>query len=1298
MTPARKRQMLAELELIETELHRRSKIQDPTNYGLPDLLFPQDEGETDEDYKIRQDAALVDCVEKHLKFKKSADFRQVLLIPPMLRFIADIFFRRSTFVIVWKPRGSGGSLGAGVLIWLMMVYRRQSCVNMAGCLLPGTPVWTGRGWVPVEDVEVGDVVHSREGIQKVYSVTSKPWEGGPTTMVKPHGYGPGWTLTSDHRVWAIRGVGKRNRRGPLLGVNEIAGITPEWVPCGELTPDDVLVIERPQRTGTTPKGVEVSLNRNGRGGTKVVEWSPELARFAGYWLAEGSTCRNPSQASDKEFKTVQFSVYTKDEWLDDLHTLSLSLFDRHAQYDEPHPGDTKEARVRFGHTRVAEWLEGTFGKGAHNKGIPTDLIDGLSDECLMQLLVGWLRGDGCAKLTSRGAFDVCGGTVSPALVASFYRIGLRLGLVPSYGVENRSPSGFAKNSSQMHTLRWGSKDADTLMERAFEWYPQKERKLRSRKVWVGQDRVYLGIRSVESSTWDGEVYDLGVESDPSFVVPSATLHNSGEQAQAVYDYIKGFWEYHAEFRRNLLANDPTAMMLKFINGVYFKCLTGSEKGARGKHPPFLMLDEACQRDDRSDMALNAAMQTVMSEPDPTVVLVSTFHHPTGLFQECILPGELVLTESGWRPVESVQAGDLVVNQSGEFVPTSKVWSKDLEGTKVTIHPRGFHSGFSVTGGHGVLTEEGWVAASDLSVGDYLRIPRPPRVPGPGRLEMKRHSLNQYGESWKDESVEFSPDLYRWLGYWFGDGSNNRRLISHSYGKYDDFGDDYDNLVSTLFDRKVTTCDEKNGVSEKSFGNKGLISWIENHCRSRDRKKTVPHWLISRASREEIEQFLVGIFRTDGHLRKSSMTVYTVSHGIAQAIYLSLLRLGIPPSVTPDKGADNGGWEINVSSELAIDLVEKCYGVRPDWGEARGVKVQDPCILVRIGKISHEDYSGPVWDMTVPDGESFSMICGTAHNTWDFHEAKGFDRYKWSIFETMEKCERGMDTATEEDPKALLHCQSCPLTRRVEVKDRRGYVIDYAYKGCNGTARDTDGFQSYEQVIKAKKLNMGTSVFENEYEGERPEFGANIYSMAKIQLALAGCPRDDQGFPYIDWEYETPKAIGLDWGMNETAIIVVSLEKEKGYAAIVDYMQLSGKLVPEIANHLERMHKEYSPEGASIPVYADSSHPYNNMELGNRGFDVQPVEFNKFKEFGIGNTGRFFNLERLRILPDFTALIRQLKAYRRGRDGKPVKKDDHGPDALMCALMHFQFTDVFSEDVFVAQGFDVKERTKEVLEF
>ena len=50
----------------------------------------------------------------------------------MLEFLSDLFFERVQQAILWKPRGGGGSLAAAILIWLMMVYRNKSFIDMAG--------------------------------------------------------------------------------------------------------------------------------------------------------------------------------------------------------------------------------------------------------------------------------------------------------------------------------------------------------------------------------------------------------------------------------------------------------------------------------------------------------------------------------------------------------------------------------------------------------------------------------------------------------------------------------------------------------------------------------------------------------------------------------------------------------------------------------------------------------------------------------------------------------------------------------------------------------------------------------------------------------------------------------------------------------------------------------------------------------------------------------------------------------------------------------------------------------------
>jgi hypothetical protein len=97
----------------------------PSDFGLPDLLV---DGLSPED----QNARVKQLVETHLFIFKDGRRLPIVVIPPMLAFISDLFFERTQQAILWKPRGGGGSLAAAILIWLMMVYRGKSFLDMAG--------------------------------------------------------------------------------------------------------------------------------------------------------------------------------------------------------------------------------------------------------------------------------------------------------------------------------------------------------------------------------------------------------------------------------------------------------------------------------------------------------------------------------------------------------------------------------------------------------------------------------------------------------------------------------------------------------------------------------------------------------------------------------------------------------------------------------------------------------------------------------------------------------------------------------------------------------------------------------------------------------------------------------------------------------------------------------------------------------------------------------------------------------------------------------------------------------------
>lgn len=280
--------------------------------------------------------------------------------------------------------------------------------------------------------------------------------------------------------------------------------------------------------------------------------------------------------------------------------------------------------------------------------------------------------------------------------------------------------------------------------------------------------------------------------------------------------------------------------------------------------------------------------------------------------------------------------------------------------------------------------------------------------------------------------------------------------------------------------------------------------------------------------------------------------------------------------------------------------------------------------------------------------------------WDYAEKFGFKRYKWDIFDCMEKCDKAID------------CKECYLTREIKERDENGKVIGVKYGGCNGKARNSEGFKTYESVVKIKKANSGSNddTFYVEYECSRPSFYGSIYDIDSL---------NDAEWRDIDY-YESDKvemSVGIDWGYVGQTCVSIAARTPIG-VAILECGWFTESQVEEILDYLNELKDKYG----KFIIYADSSDPFNNRELLERGYRVFPVAFKKWKDFGIRNIRKFLDTGRLQFNIDgygIDELLSQLRKYRANpKTGKPIKRDDHGPDSIMCAMMNFRFFELFGE--------------------
>jgi hypothetical protein len=258
--------------------------------------------------------------------------------------------------------------------------------------------------------------------------------------------------------------------------------------------------------------------------------------------------------------------------------------------------------------------------------------------------------------------------------------------------------------------------------------------------------------------------------------------------------------------------------------------------------------------------------------------------------------------------------------------------------------------------------------------------------------------------------------------------------------------------------------------------------------------------------------------------------------------------------------------------------------------------------------------------------------------------RGYTIYRWDVFDVCGKCER--------------KCAEC-------IEEFRD---DY----CQGKARKNSilGWVSLDYIFSMWE-EMDKEWFEVELMGRRSSGAGLVVTPEDLKAALV-----DEA-PFVQG---APNCAGMDWGFKGMAAAVATQLitpqgsplnppggdlKNSGEARlqVFDRMAFHAKGIEVIIEAMLGWKKTY---GIS-EVCADSSHPFENDSLRKAGFTVHEVTFVSFKDAGAGAVKGFFEKRRMDIPKRFKDMIEQLKHWRRGKDGKIVKKDDHFPDSLLCTM-------------------------------
>jgi len=243
-------------------------------------------------------------------------------------------------------------------------------------------------------------------------------------------------------------------------------------------------------------------------------------------------------------------------------------------------------------------------------------------------------------------------------------------------------------------------------------------------------------------------------------------------------------------------------------------------------------------------------------------------------------------------------------------------------------------------------------------------------------------------------------------------------------------------------------------------------------------------------------------------------------------------------------------------------------------------------------------------------------------------------------------------------KCADDCDHCfdAWSDRLKPGVAKEYTAEFRDHYCQGRAKKGEGHLRPDQIRAARVRNVFREWFEVENMGWRPAGEGSVIAPDAVKAAYK--------YDSLEFNPDSDHFISIDWGQKSmTAINVWQWDGD-----FLDHLascEFSGVTLRLIEEKLEALASEFCTRS----VYADSASPFENQQLGEDGFDVEPVKFGEYKETGAGWLKYLYEGGKVRGLREFELFISQLLKWKRDKNGKIVKKDDHHPDSALAGTKH-----------------------------
>jgi intein/homing endonuclease len=429
----------------------------------------------------------------------------------------------------------------------------------------------------------------------------------------------------------------------------------------------------------------------------------------------------------------------------------------------------------------------------------------------------------------------------------------------------------------------------------------------------------------------------------------------------------------------------------------------------------------------------------ISLPTPIMAGVRT---PERQFSSCFPAGQMVLTDAGLKPIETISVGEKVLTKSGAYHPVLATREKENTERFVTLtHNMYFDDSFTTTENHNLYvllrnndsynrkwSKPVWASAKDIRNGDYVHIAVNKDITplteikisdfvdieflgyGVDEADMIRKYVSKperyQGRLWANNvttiknTIPLNEDFYRLIGYFCAEGHVHAddRAVFWTLGTHEKgtWIEDIKQIIKKVFGYDTSIEEKLDNSSVIKMHSVIAAKLFRTLCGTGFASKNLHH-IIKKANIHNQKAFLIGLIRGDGCVHANGCNIGMSNQTLVQQVSHIMIRCGLYPSMTtrtPNKStgktkvfcAKQNSYIINLAAGPNRDFilsigknVEKLKEIKGNAYSISKFVNGDFFTRVRNVAISEKCPLVFVYDLQVDNDQSFTVAGATVHN-------------------------------------------------------------------------------------------------------------------------------------------------------------------------------------------------------------------------------------------------------------------------------------------------------------------------------